>query len=662
MTMTRGTFEAVEGQAMTIEATSHEERRAPRGGPFTYASGARPLDGYTIRRGVGHGGFGEVYYATSDGGKEVALKLLRRNYEVELRGVRQCLNLKHANLLAVHDIRQDQHGDHWIVMEYITGESLEQALARHPRGMPRDVVLTWLRGIAAGVAHLHDHGIVHRDLKPANLFMDDGVVKIGDYGLSKFISASRRSGQTDSVGTVHYMAPEIAGGRYGKEIDIYALGVILYEMLTGKVPFDGESVGEILMKHLTATADVSIIEEPYRAVVRRALWKDVTHRTRSVAEMVADLPIALASGAQAGAATRAHESPPPPVRGHERGRARRARDHWSKHARGPWGKCGPRGTRGAQTECGSTWMLVTSILLYSVAVPIAFAMLAPVLGMLAIAAATVLMVKFSTSVSRRPRRDASASKPPATTAAPSPPRSASVGNPPYYPHNDRPKPKFGWSAAGGSKAREALVVGTRRERFTELVGSMFGAACVVAAACGAAFGLLRHQYEEPGPFVWVALVGTFATWVLLAIGKFWEGSDGEPLVRRLILLLAGMIVGLFAWAMNDWLLVDLHLELAPPKVAETLVASLYDHSGIPLPAVYLAYFGCLLGVPAWWRQSEPLRAARLSVWGMAWVVLVAVVVNEFWPFPQPWGGLAAGVISLAVQLASPWKRKSTGAT
>ncbi len=77
-----------------------------------------------------------------------------------------------------------------------------------------------------------------------------GQIKLGDYGLSKFISVSRRSGQTESVGTVHYMAPEIANGRYGKEIDVYALGILLYELLTGHVPFEGESVGEVLMKHL----------------------------------------------------------------------------------------------------------------------------------------------------------------------------------------------------------------------------------------------------------------------------------------------------------------------------------------------------------------------------------------------------------------------------
>ena len=140
------------------------------------------------------------------------------------------------------------------------------------------------------MAYLHDRGIVHRDLKPGNIFCDEGVVKVGDYGLSKFISCSRRSGHTESIGTVHYMAPEVANGRYGKEIDVYALGVILYELLTGRVPFEGESIGEVLMKHLTAKPDVSMLPEPYRGVVARAMEKDPALRFRSAAEMLAALP------------------------------------------------------------------------------------------------------------------------------------------------------------------------------------------------------------------------------------------------------------------------------------------------------------------------------------------------------------------------------------
>ncbi len=263
---------------------------AARDARFTYPSGSRPLEGYVIKRGVGHGGFGEVYYATSDAGKEVALKLIRRNLEVELRGIRHCLNLKHPNLLSIFDIREDAQGDNWVVMEYVAGESLEDVIAANPAGMPVERALYWIGGIGSGVSHLHDHGIVQRDLKPANIFNDQGVVKIGDYGLSKFISCSRRSGQTESIGTVHYMAPEVANGRYGKEIDVYALGVIFYEMLTGRVPFEGESIGEVLMKHLTATPDVSMLPEPYRGVIARALEKDPSKRFGSAGEMLATLP------------------------------------------------------------------------------------------------------------------------------------------------------------------------------------------------------------------------------------------------------------------------------------------------------------------------------------------------------------------------------------
>jgi hypothetical protein len=257
---------------------------------FTYACGARPLQGYTIRRGLGRGGFGEVYLGVSDGGKEVALKLVQQHLDVELRGVGQCLNLKHPNLLVVHDILKAEDDETWIVLEYVAGESLEQQLARHPQGIPQPQALGWLHGICSGVRYLHEHGTVHRDLKPGNLFIENGVVKIGDYGLSKFISASRRSGQTVSIGSVHYMAPEISHGRYGKEVDQYALGIILCQMLTGRVPFDGESQGEILMKHLTADPDLGRLTEPYRSVVARLLDKDPRNRYPAVQDMLDELP------------------------------------------------------------------------------------------------------------------------------------------------------------------------------------------------------------------------------------------------------------------------------------------------------------------------------------------------------------------------------------
>jgi eukaryotic-like serine/threonine-protein kinase len=252
---------------------------------FTYSSGQRPLDGFTLKRGIGRGGFGEVYFAVSDGGKEVALKLLRDNQEIELRGVAQCLNLKHPNLVNLYDLRIDPRGDHWVVMEYVAGESLNTVLGRHPQGLPPELAREWFLALARAVGHLHDHGVVHRDLKPANIFLENGVVKVGDYGLSKSISGSQRTAQTQSIGTVHYMAPEISTGNYNKQIDVYAAGVILYEMLTGHVPFDGESAGEVLMKHLTAPPDLSKVPRDYIPILARALSKNPVQRYASLAEM-----------------------------------------------------------------------------------------------------------------------------------------------------------------------------------------------------------------------------------------------------------------------------------------------------------------------------------------------------------------------------------------
>ncbi len=256
---------------------------------FTYSSGQRPLDGFTIKRGIGRGGFGEVYFAISDGGKEVALKLVRGDHLVELRGVAHCLNLKHPNLVALYDLRKDQLGDHWVIMEYVAGEGLNAVITRHPGGLPRELVREWFLGIARAIAYLHDHGIVHRDLKPANVFLENGVVKVGDYGLSKSISTSQGTPQTMSIGTVHYMAPEISTGNYNRQIDIYALGVILYEMVTGRVPFDGESAGEILMKHLTSAPDLSRVPKEWVAIIARALSKNPSQRYISMAEMIRDV-------------------------------------------------------------------------------------------------------------------------------------------------------------------------------------------------------------------------------------------------------------------------------------------------------------------------------------------------------------------------------------
>jgi len=256
---------------------------------YAFKHGDRPIDGLTIQRAVGRGGFGEVYYAVTDSGKEVAVKYLRDNAEVELRGISHVINLKSPHLITIYDVRHTSQGEPLVIMEYVSGPSLRDLLIAEPQGLGPQKTAFFVKGIAAGLGYLHDRGIVHRDLKPGNIFYDDGYVKIGDYGLSKHISVSAASANTISVGTVHYMAPEIGTGSYTRSIDIYALGVMMYEMLTGRLPFTGASMGEILMRHLRDVPDVSGLPEPFAHIVARCLEKDPEKRYADVNELLDEL-------------------------------------------------------------------------------------------------------------------------------------------------------------------------------------------------------------------------------------------------------------------------------------------------------------------------------------------------------------------------------------
>src|SRR3954471_3524707 len=253
---------------------------------FQYKHGDRPLDGYTIERAAGRGGFGEVYYAISDSGREVALKAVQGYEQIELRGISQCMNLKSPHLVTIFDVKYNDQGKPFVIMEFVAGPNLRQLIDESPAGIGTQKAAFFLREMGKGLTFLHDCGIVHRDLKPANVFYENGYVKIGDYGLSKAIAPTQHSGQTITVGTVHYMAPEIGGGKYDKSIDIYALGAVLHEMLTGQPPFLGGSAGEILMKHVTTEPDVAAIEEPFRTVIKKSMAKNPTDRYQSVQEMI----------------------------------------------------------------------------------------------------------------------------------------------------------------------------------------------------------------------------------------------------------------------------------------------------------------------------------------------------------------------------------------
>ncbi|MBN2376734.1 MAG: protein kinase [Sedimentisphaerales bacterium] len=256
---------------------------------YKYKHGDRPLQGYTIERAAGRGGFGEVYYAISDGGRQVALKVIQNYEQIELRGITQCMNLKSPHLVTIFDVKYNEEGVPFVIMEYVSGPSLREIINDAPEGLGPQKAAFFLREIAKGLCYLHECGIVHRDLKPGNIFYENGYVKIGDYGLSKAINTARHSQQTITVGTVHYMAPEIGAGCYDSSIDIYAMGVLLYEMLTGQVPFYGSSPAEILMKHMTDEPKLENVEEPFARTIRRALAKDPAQRFSSVQEMVEEI-------------------------------------------------------------------------------------------------------------------------------------------------------------------------------------------------------------------------------------------------------------------------------------------------------------------------------------------------------------------------------------
>src|SRR5580700_8936812 len=253
---------------------------------YQYKHGDRPLEGYTIQRAAGRGGFGEVYYAHSDSGREVALKVVNTYEQIELRGISQCMNLKSPHLVTIFDVKYGEDGRPWVIMEFVSGPSLRELLDAAPSGLGVAKAAFFLREIGKGLTYLHDCGIVHRDLKPGNIFFENGYVKIGDYGLSKAMSMTRHSGQTVAVGTLHYMAPEIGEGKYDRSIDIYALGALLYEMLTGQVPFLGSSPAEVLMKHLRSEVNLDGLEEPFKSVIHKAMAKNPDDRYRSVQEMV----------------------------------------------------------------------------------------------------------------------------------------------------------------------------------------------------------------------------------------------------------------------------------------------------------------------------------------------------------------------------------------
>ncbi len=154
-------------------------------------------------------------------------------------------------------------------------------------------------------------------------------------------------------------------------------------------------------------------------------------------------------------------------------------------------------------------------------------------------------------------------------------------------------------------------------------------------------------------YVWLGLSATIGAWGILIPAKFWEGRHGDAVLRRFIQLAVGLSLGLFAWSIDSLLLTNLTNTIDMPHVSLDIPGT-HNVEGQPEMFSYLAYFGFLFLLVRWWKQADPLRSSRLSVWSTVVCVFWAAILNMFWEFPQPWGMMTAGTISVAVQLASPW--------
>ncbi|GHV97768.1 serine/threonine protein kinase [Lactobacillus nasalidis] len=263
-------------------------------------------DRYRIVDTLGEGGMANVYLADDIILKrQVAVKIIRldlqKDSQVLARFQREALatsELSHPNIVSVFDVGTD-HGLPYMVMEYVKGPDLKDYI-RENSPIPLPKVIKIMDQILSAMELAHKHNVIHRDLKPQNILMDEkGNIKIADFGIAVALNQSAIT-QTNSVlGSVHYMSPEqTRGGMVTKQSDIYSLGIILYEALTGHVPFNGETPVAIALKH--AEDDIPSLRKQNKAipqalenVVLKATAKDPRDRYASVAEMKADLDSSL---------------------------------------------------------------------------------------------------------------------------------------------------------------------------------------------------------------------------------------------------------------------------------------------------------------------------------------------------------------------------------
>ena len=261
---------------------------------------------YEIIKSIGEGGMANVYLAFDTIlERQVAVKILRGDLSDDEKFIRRfqreansASSLRHPNIVEMYDVGEDD-GKYFIVMEYVDGKTLKGLIKkRGPLNLSEaiDIMLQ----LTSGIACAHDSYIIHRDIKPQNvMILEDGRVKITDFGIAMALNNNELT-QTNSVmGSVHYLPPEQASGS-GSTIksDIYSLGILMFELLTGKVPFKGENAVEIAIKHMkdqipSVCKFNSAIPQSVENIILKACAKNPKNRYETVSEMYEDLKTCL---------------------------------------------------------------------------------------------------------------------------------------------------------------------------------------------------------------------------------------------------------------------------------------------------------------------------------------------------------------------------------
>ncbi|MBR3151398.1 MAG: Stk1 family PASTA domain-containing Ser/Thr kinase [Erysipelotrichaceae bacterium] len=257
---------------------------------------------YQIIKLIGKGGMADVFLARDTIlGRDVAVKIMHGDLSGDpvsverfRREAHASTSLSHPNIVDIYDVGEDE-GRYYIVMEYVQGFTLKKLIQKRGPLPTREAV--WLMGqLASALAEAHRNGIIHRDVKSQNvLIKPDGTVKLSDFGIALANDAMQITGEDAVIGSVHYLAPEcVKGGQASVQSDIYSLGIVFYEVLTGDVPFKGDQAVKIAMKHIkevlpSVRAYRDDVPQSVENIIIKATAKVLSERYKNISEMISDL-------------------------------------------------------------------------------------------------------------------------------------------------------------------------------------------------------------------------------------------------------------------------------------------------------------------------------------------------------------------------------------